>query len=130
VIPKAFVASIYYELYPFQSNTKELPIYEEILISSIVENITAEARSFVLNGVIKDIALYEGYEDLDAGRKFLLDFLAEYGDQIPNTLVIDIGYSKHEGWFVIEFNASWGSGLNNCKAENVLECIIEATINH
>jgi hypothetical protein len=30
---------------------------------------------------------------------------------------------------ILEFNACWGAGLNNCKAEKVIECIIGATIN-
>lgn len=47
----------------------------------------------------------------------------------PQAVVVDIAYSGQTGWFVLEFNACWGAGLNNCNADKVIECIIGATIN-
>ena len=44
--------------------------------------------------------------------------------------IIDLAYSEEAGWFILEFNACWGAGLNSCKAENVIDCIIGATVNH
>jgi hypothetical protein len=41
-----------------------------------------------------------------------------------------MAYDEQIGWFILEFNACWGAGLNNCKAEKVIDCIIDATINH
>lgn len=48
-------------------------------------------------------------------------------DQLPRVVVIDIAYNQEKGWFVLEFNACWGAGLNNCNAEKVIDCIIGAT---
>ena len=48
---------------------------------------------------------------------------------LPKSYVLDIGYNKANGWFIIEFNASWGAGLNGCQAEKVIECIRTATVN-
>jgi hypothetical protein len=50
-------------------------------------------------------------------------------NQLPRVVVVDIAFSELTGWFILEFNACWGAGLNNCKAEKVIDCIIGATIN-
>jgi hypothetical protein len=63
------------------------------------------------------------------GKTFLNDFIDINKNQLPGVVVIDIAYSSDLGWFVLEFNACWGAGLNNCKAENVIDCIVGATIN-
>jgi hypothetical protein len=129
VIPKIFIAGVFENISAFQQVIKGLQDHEEILVSSIVETIQAEARGFIMNGIVKDLALYEGDADLTAGKIFLSDFVTSNKDQMPDVLVVDIAYNKHLGWFVLEFNACWGAGLNNCSAENVIECIINATIN-
>jgi len=48
---------------------------------------------------------------------------------LPTTFVLDLGYNEKLGWFVIEFNSSWGAGLNFCKPEKVVECIRAAAVN-
>jgi ATP-grasp domain, R2K clade family 2 len=130
VIPKIFIANIFTSFFDFKQVIKGLQDSEAILVSSIVENILAEARSFIMDGVIKDIALYEGSADLLNGIKFLLDFIENKKSQLPKVLVIDIAFSEQTGWFILEFNACWGAGLNNCKAENIIDCIINATVNN
>jgi ATP-grasp domain, R2K clade family 2 len=130
VIPKIFIANSFNSFFDFKQVAKGLPDTEGILVSSIVENIQAEARSFIMDGIIKDIALYEGSADLLSGIKFLLDFIENKKSQLPKVLVIDIAFTEQTGWFILEFNACWGAGLNNCKAENIIDCIINATVNN
>ena len=60
---------------------------------------------------------------------FLNSFLKHHSIDLPETYVIDLGYNKTDGWFVIEFNASWGAGLNGCSPNNVINAIRAATIN-
>jgi len=129
VIPKLFIAGIFQTLPDFKEVTKGLQDSEQVLVSSVVNNIQAEARSFIMDGAIKDIALYEGSGDLTTGKSFLNDFIDNNKNELPIVVVIDIAYSNDLGWFVLEFNACWGAGLNNCKAENVIDCIVGATIN-
>jgi len=129
VIPKLFIAGIFQTLTEFKQVTVGLEDSEQVLVSSIVGNIQAEARSFIIDGTVKDIALYEGSGDLTTGKIFLNNFIDNSKKQLPRVVVVDLAYSNDLGWFVLEFNACWGAGLNNCKAENVIDCIIGATIN-
>ena len=129
VIPKLFIAGIFQTLTEFKQVTVGLQDSEQVLVSSIVGNIQAEARSFIIDGTVKDIALYEGSGDLTTGKIFLNNFIDNSKKQLPRVVVVDLAYSNDLGWFVLEFNACWGAGLNNCKAENVIDCIIGATIN-
>lgn len=130
VIPKMFIAGIFQTGNDFKQAVSGLPDTEEILVSTIVNNITAEARCYIKGNAVKDIALYEGSADLSTGRQFVSAFVEENKSSLPEVVVIDIAYSEEAGWFVLEFNACWGAGLNSCKAENVIDCIIGATINH
>ena len=130
VIPKLFVAGIFSDPVTFNDATKGLQPTEEVLVSNIITDITAEARSYVKEGVVMDIALYEGISaDLEEARLFLEDFLTNNLQQLPTVVVVDLGYSNSLGWFVLEFNACWGAGLNHCKAEKVIDCIKAASIN-
>jgi len=129
VIPKIFIAGVFYTIADFKEVTNGLQDTEEILVSSIVANIQAEARSFVKDGVVKDIAFYEGSADLTSGREFVSAFVNNNKGELPEVVVIDIAFSEQTGWFILEFNACWGAGLNGCKAEQVIDCIIGATIN-
>ena len=129
VIPKIFSAGVFYNMADFKQATEGLPDAEEILVSTIIYNIQAEARCYIKDGAVMDIAFYEGSADLHEGEKFASDFVAENKEQLPIVFVVDIAFSEQTGWFVLEFNACWGAGLNNCKAEKVIDCIIGATIN-
>lgn len=129
VVPKSFIASVFLTLEEFEEATKGLDKTEELLTSTIVKDITAEARGYLKNGLVKDIALYEGNADIKEGEIFLQKFAEKNLDLLPEVVVIDIAYSEKLGWFVLEFNACWGAGLNNCNAEKVIDCIIDATKN-
>lgn len=127
VIPKIFTAAVFYQKAGFDRAVQGLQLSEEVLLAEIIPDIQAEARSFVLSGNIKDLAFYEGDADLEAGRTFLDAFIQQHKDRLPETVVVDIAYAQSIGWFVLEFNACWGAGLNNCNAEKVIDCIIAAT---
>jgi len=129
VIPKIFVAGVFETATAFKEVVQGLTPDEQILVSSIVNPIEAEARAFIMNGEIKDIALYEGVASLDEGRAFLTSFIENSRNDLPDAVVVDIAFNEQTGWFVLEFNACWGAGLNNCSAEKVIDCIINATIN-
>lgn len=128
VIPKLFSAGVFPTLEAFKQAIGGLADTEEIMTSEIIHPIQAEARSYVMNGEIKDLALYEGDADLDSGMAFLTGFLAEYAAMLPAVVVVDIAFNERTGWFVLEFNACWGAGLNGCKAEKVIDCILAATV--
>lgn len=130
VIPKMFIAGIFQTLNDFKQIAIGLQETEEILVSSIVKKISAEARSYIKDGVVKDIALYEGSADLTSGRQFVSDFIDANKNNLPNVVVVDIAFSEQIGWFILEFNACWGAGLNNCRADKIIDCIIGATINN
>ncbi len=129
VVPKLFLAGIFPSISAFRQKTEGLAATEAILVSGIVEDICAEVRCFILDGKVKDIALYEGNADLAKGETFVHKFIAGHKANLPISVVIDIAFSEKQGWFVLEFNAPWGAGLNNCKAEKVLDCILAATMN-
>ncbi|NML21798.1 ATP-grasp domain-containing protein [Pseudoflavitalea sp. G-6-1-2] len=130
VIPKMFLAGVFGTLEEFSKNTAGLQTTEEILISTIIDNIQAEARCYIKDGAVLDIALYEGSADVKTGEAFAADFIAHNGTLLPRVVVVDIAYSEQTGWFVLEFNACWGAGLNNCKAEKVIDCIKGATVSN
>jgi hypothetical protein len=130
VVPKMFLAGVFQTISEFKEVTNGLQDNEEILVSSIINNIQAEARSFVKDGVVKDISFYEGSADLTSGKQFVTDFMRNTKSELPNVVVVDIAFNKQVGWFILEFNACWGAGLNGCKAEKVIDCIIGATINN
>jgi hypothetical protein len=129
VIPKMFLAGIFQHIADFKKATEGLPDTEEILVSTIITNIEAEARCYLMNGEVQDIAFYEGHADLSAGKAFITAFAADNREKLPAVVVADIAYAPQTGWFVLEFNACWGAGLNNCNAENVIDCILSATFN-
>lgn len=129
LVPKLFPAKIYASLQDFERTTFQLLPDEKVLISTIVDDIGAEARCFVLNGEVKDLAFYEGHANPDECMVFAREFIRANQQQLPKTFVLDIAFSLKSGWFVLELNASWGAGLNNCKAENIIDCIAAATLN-
>jgi len=42
---------------------------------------------------------------------------------------LDLGFNEKDGWFILEFNSSWGAGLNSCNAQKVIDYIHIATVN-
>lgn len=128
VVPKIFRPGIFPSLAAFREALGTLPPEEAVMVSSVITPITAEARCFVHNGRVLDIALYEGAADLTAAAVFIEDFLHDHAADLPAAAVVDIACSPQTGWFVLEFNACWGAGLNSCDPVKVIEGIVAATV--
>jgi hypothetical protein len=124
LVPKQFTAAIYENSEDIKKECEGLETDTEVLISSIVD-FNAEARSFILKGSVLDVSVYEGNGPLKEAGAFINDFCKNV--ELPATCVIDAGYMHELGWVFIEANASWGAGLNGCKAEKILPAILEAT---
>lgn len=128
VTPKLFDAKVFENQIELEQAIVGLERKEKIICSSIVK-VDKEVRAFILNRKIQDLAYYEGIGDLEEPRIFIERLLHIPEIELPETFVMDVGYSKENNWFVIEFNSSWGSGLNSCKPERVIDCIRIATKN-
>lgn len=127
VKPKTFKSRVYDDFDSFTKEVKGIEQNEKIIKSNIIE-IESEVRAFILNNEILDMAIYEGNSDLNSAKEFLTDFLQNCTIDLPKTYVIDLGHNQTNGWFVIEFNSSWGAGLNSCDPNKVIVGIREATI--
>ncbi len=128
VKPKTFTSKVYHTLQEFLTETKGIEPNEEIIQSDIIQ-IDSEIRAFILDNQILDLAIYEGDAHIAFAKAFLEDFLNNHTIDLPKTYVVDIGYNHKDEWFIIEFNSSWGAGLNGCDPNNVISGIREATVN-
>jgi hypothetical protein len=137
VTPKQFRGAVYRTTDALASECRGLSPETPIFVSEVV-TFTSEFRSFVLRGHVLDTAIYEGAGVFDRhlrGRQDALvltsavEFVTTLIESValPRTVVVDVGLIEGGGWAVIEFNASWGAGLNGCDAEKVLPAIISAT---
>lgn len=127
VQPKLFLASIFNSKADFDNATRGVDTHSLCLVSEIIPDIQCEARCFIKDGSVLDSSLYEGEEDQALLMEFADLFASEHSHILPRTYVADFGFSPTRGWFVIEFNASWGAGLNGCFAAKVWEAIDLAT---
>jgi len=48
--------------------------------------------------------------------------------RLPKTYVADVALVKQRGWAVVEFNSTWGSGLNGGDPDAVADCLVHATL--
>lgn len=128
VTPKLFEAAIFQSKDSLKEKIEGIDVSEQLICSDII-HVDKEVRSFILNREIKDLAFYEGSGEIDEAKGFIKDFLANCKLSLPKTFVLDIGFNEKDRWFVVEFNSSWGAGLNFCQPEKVIDCIREAAIN-
>ena len=128
VTPKLFKAEIFKTENELKSKIEGIKGDEKIICSDII-SVEAELRSFILNNQIQDLAFYEGNGSLEEAENFIITFLEESNITFPKSFVLDIGFNQKSGWFIIEFNASWGAGLNFCQPQKVINCIRTATVN-
>lgn len=124
VVPKQFGARVFVSHEELEAETQGLEDTTEVLRSEVV-TITAEARSFVLDGVVQSCSLYEGTGDVDVAAK-TCERVAMAVD-FPRASVLDVGLLENGDWVFIEANAAWGAGLNGCDAHQVLACIATAS---
>jgi len=125
LIPKIFSAKVYSSYEELKEECKQLDGNTPIIVSEIV-SITAEVRSFILNGKQMVSSLYEGSGDVNEANQFIQEFLKVNNDLFPSTFVLDVGDIPDKGWSIIETNSTWGAGLNGCDAEKVVDCIANA----
>ena len=128
IIPKQFRSGVYNNVEELEHECRGLWEYASILLSEIV-TFESEIRCFVLDDQVMTMNVYEGEADIDVAREFAISFVSDVKNRrlLVNTYVLDVGYIKGRGWAVIEANPTWGSGLNGCEAEKVIECIYYAT---
>ncbi|MCP4525306.1 MAG: ATP-grasp domain-containing protein [Aestuariibacter sp.] len=126
LIPKVFRASVYRTRAELSEECSGLEDDTRVIVSDIVKFV-AEARSFVLNGKVKTCAVYEGDAAVKDAERFTFSFAENNRLFIPKTCVIDVGCLDSGEWALIETNATWGSGLNDCNPEKAAECIAYAT---
>jgi hypothetical protein len=124
VMPKQFRGAVYESNEELEAECRGLPPETAILVAETLA-FTAEVRTFVLEGVVLDAAVYEGTSD-GTGAEAFVGALAN-SMLLPRTVVVDVGLIDGRGWAVIEFNAAWGAGLNGCNAERVLPAIVSAS---
>lgn len=124
VVPKQFRGAVYQSADVLAEECRGLPPDTLIMVSEIV-TLACEVRSFILDGHVLDAAAYEGSANVGE----VIAFVAELTKAmpLPRTLVVDVGFIPNRGWAVIEFNASWGAGLNGCDAEKVLPAVLAAS---
>jgi len=120
VVPKQFAAAVYGTASELMAATPGLPDDTEVFVSEIV-SFKAEARSFVLDGTVRTCAIYEGVGSLAEGSSFAARVAVEV--DVPATCVVDVGLLPNGDWALIEFNATWGAGLNGCDPRAAVECI-------
>ena len=124
LIPKLFRANVFQSEEELEDECRGLEDNTEVLSSEVVKFI-AEARFFICHSKIATYAVYEGEVPVNLlknGIKLVEDLMLN--TILPRTVVIDIGLIKDKDWCVIEFNASWGSGLNGCDPSKVIDCIL------
>lgn len=125
--PKLFRAAVYASVDELQGECVGLAADTALLVSTVV-TFAAEARCFVLDGRVLDCAIYEGQGDATAAAAAAGEIVAAISG--PRAFVLDLGLvaeEGREGWAVVEFNATWGAGLNGCSAERVLPAIENAS---
>ena len=122
VVPKQFRAQVYDSREELENETRGLDGSERVVRSSIVR-FQAEARAFILNGRVLDVAVYEG--KAPAPRSFMEELSSQI--PVPSACVLDVGLLERKGWVFLEANAAWGAGLNGCDAARVLPCIERAS---
>ena len=124
VVPKQFRGAVYSSPEDLAAECRSLPQDTAVFVAEIV-TLTAEVRSFVLDGQVLDAAVYEGTGSLADASKFVTELVKAV--RLPRAVVIDVGFFADRGWAVIEFNSAWGSGLNGCDAMKALPAILAAS---
>ena len=124
VTPKLFRGAVYHSSSELAAECRGLALDTAVFVSEPV-TFAAEARSFLVDRCVLDCAVYEGEAEVSGAEVFLRSLIQTMS--LPRTRVVDVGVIDGRGWAVIEFNASWGAGLNGCDAEKVLPAIVAAS---
>ena len=125
VAPKIFRANVYASAEDLRAECKGLEIDTPVFCSEPVE-ILAEARFFVLDGNIVASSVYEGDGSLTDAATEVAHLLPRI-PSAPRTYVADTALISGRGWAILEFNSTWGAGLNGCEPAAVANCLVYAT---
>jgi len=123
VTPKQFRGAVYESEDALAAECRGLPPGTASFVSEPV-TFAAEARTFVMDGLVLDAAVYEGKSDVVGAGQFVEAL--SHSMLLPRAVVVDVGFIDGRGWAVIEFNTAWGSGLNGCDPDEVLPAIAVA----
>jgi hypothetical protein len=123
LIPKQFRAAVFASADELEKETRGLSSNTKVIQSELA-HFKAELRCFIHEQRILDCAIYEGAAATEPAHTFLESLLENMS--LPPTVVLDIGLQEQD-WSVIEFNGTWGAGLNGCDPEKVLPAILAAS---
>ena len=126
LVQKVFRARVFDSPFELEEECRQLPSQTGVLYGEVVR-FSCEVRAFVNHGKYCTLSLYEGEGDIEDAKVFINSFLDKYSHKLPVTFVIDLGYIEGRGWSIIEFNSTWGAGLNGCDAKEAVKCIAVAT---
>ena len=124
VAPKQFRGAVYQSSVELVGECRGLATDTAVFVAEPV-SFAAEARAFVCDGQVLDLAVYEGSGKASDAQTVVADLTRAMS--LPRTVVVDVGFIDGCGWGAIEFNAVWGSGLNGCDPEKVLPAIVAAS---
>lgn len=124
VTPKQFRGAVYESNDALAAECRGLSASTAVFASEPV-SFAAEARTFVMDGLVLDAAIYEGKSEAGGAGQFVEALT--HSMSLPRTVVVDVGFIDSRGWALIEFNAAWGAGLNGCDADKVLPAIVVAS---
>lgn len=124
VTPKQFRGTVYATAAELADECRGLPPDTSVFVAEPV-TLTGEVRAFVLDGRVLDAATYEGAAEVADAIAFVTELATAV--TLPHTVVADVGFIAGRGPAVIEFNATWGAGLNGCDPEKVLPAVLAAS---
>lgn len=132
---KSFTAGVYLG----SELTPDYPDHELVLCSEVV-TWEIEFRCFILNRELLTYSLYARngesqqeqnfYSDADEDAKleeFVMNLLSDQTVELPEAIVLDVGFIRDRGWACVELNAAWGSGIYACDPGQVLR-VLERSI--
>jgi hypothetical protein len=134
---KFFPAGVYTSVEEIQGyNTIDQHI--EVFVSDVV-TWTIEVRCFVIDRKVQTWSTYvynnkiELRDTMLANEEaemhiFLNEFLADTTIDLPEAVVIDVGYIPNQGWALIEANPVWSSGVYACDPKKVIQTIVKSCL--
>lgn len=132
---KFFPAGVYTSVEEIQGY-KTIDKNIEVFVSDVV-NWAIEVRSFVIDRKIQTWSTYIYNEEIELKDSmlqneetymlnFLNEFLADQTIDLPEAVVIDVGYISNKGWALIEANPVWSSGVYACDPKKVIDTIVRS----
>jgi len=110
----------------------------EVFVSDVV-SWAIEVRCFIIQRKVQTWStyFYNGEIQLKdcilkneeaAMFSFLDEFLADKTIELPEAVVIDVGYISNKGWALIEANPVWSSGVYACDPKRIIETIVKSCV--